>query len=310
MDTRDWELLLALEEEKSMSRAGEKLFLSQPAVVYRLNRMEQEFGTTLFIRNNRGVRFTGAGRTLYSHAAEMIQKNRDIRREIAQYGQGLSGTIVVGSSGTFLGAFLPLQLKDFYEHYPNVSVSLVTDRNDTLMDMLNGGKLSVAIVRFQSDWDGGCWHIYDDPLVVISSRPCPIEELASMPYIPYGGDGQLTQAIHRWRQRNLKGPLVTSTDTAQVHGPQICMELVKAGLGWSVVPLTRTLNMEGLYRYPVLNESGGNVLRTTNLLYAEEAKKMETYAAYLEHFKRFFTGFEFPGIGVEPVWSEGPFGIR
>ena len=58
MDTRDWELLLALEEEKSMTKAGERLFLSQPAVVYRLNRMEAEFGTTLFLRTNTGVNCT------------------------------------------------------------------------------------------------------------------------------------------------------------------------------------------------------------------------------------------------------------
>lgn len=303
MDTRDWELLLALEEEKSMNRAGEKLFLSQPAVVYRLNRMEQEFGTTLFIRSNRGVQFTGAGRRLYSHAGEMLQKTSSIRQEIAQYGQGLSGSIVVGSSATFLGAFLPLQLKDFYRRYPNISVSLVTDRNDVLVDMLSSGRLPLAVVRIQSQWEGAIHHIYDDPLVVISSRPCPVEELAGIPYIPYGGDSQLTGAITEWRQRTLRGPFVTGTHTAQVNGPQICMELVKAGLGWSVVPLTRTLNVDGLYHYPVLDAAGKNVLRTTSLLYGRELENVEIYAAYLHHFLEFFSDFPFPAVSSECKWS-------
>lgn len=75
MDTRDWELLLALEEEKSMTKAGERLFLSQPAVVYRLNRMEAEFGTTLFLRSNKGVQFTPAG------PAALLLRRRDAAEE-------------------------------------------------------------------------------------------------------------------------------------------------------------------------------------------------------------------------------------
>ena len=294
MDTRDWELLLALEEEKSMTKAGERLFLSQPAVVYRLNRMEAEFGTALFLRSNKGVQFTPAGRRLCSYAGEMLQKNSSILQDIRQYGQGLSGSITVGSSSTFLGSFLPGQLKDFYQHFPRISVSLVTERNDTLMDMLNGGQLSVAVVRVDSPWRGPSFHIYDDPLVLIYSRLCSLEELRGVPYIPYGGDAQLLRAIEAWKDSAFPGPVATAMDTTQVTGPQICIQLVKAGLGWSVVPLTRTLQVEGLYKLPIRSPDGRPITRSTYLRYTSEILSVDAYAAYVAHFRDYFSAFSFP----------------
>lgn len=295
MDIRDWQLLLALEEEKSMGKAGERLFLSQPAVVYRLNRMEQEFGTILFIRNNRGIQFTGAGQRLFLHASDMLKKYNSITHEIQQYGTGVSGNITVGSSSTFLGNFLPGQLKAFYKMYPLVTVSLVAKRNDMLVEMLNGGQLSVAVIRGHHNWSGKTYHLYDDPLVLICSEPCSIESLKAIPYIPYSGDPEIVEMIVDWGREQFGVPLVTTTDATRVSGPQICVQLVKAGLGWSVVPLSRTLGIDGLYKMP-LTQSDRVLTRPTNLFYNADTEQIDAYSAYIKHFKEYFKDFSFPSF--------------
>ena len=76
MDQTDWKLLKILQQEKSMVKAAERLFISQPAISYRLTRMENEFGQSLFVRSNRGVEMTSAGQRLYSFANLMIQIGR------------------------------------------------------------------------------------------------------------------------------------------------------------------------------------------------------------------------------------------
>lgn len=299
MDMQDWSLLLALVEEKSMGKAGEKLFLSQPAVVYRLNRMEKEFGTVLFVRNNRGVQFTEAGQKLSSHASDILREYNSICQEIQQCGSGLCGNITVGSSSTFLSHFLPEQLKSFYQSYPSVTISLVAKRNDELIEMLNNGQISVAVVRGNHEWNGSSCHLYDDPFVVISSHPCTVEDLKHTPYISYSGDPELIGSITRWGHELLNVPFITTTDATRVTGPQICIQLVKAGLGWSVVPLTRTLGESDLFKIALPSYSFPHFSRPTQLLYTKGIYKLPLYSAYIEHFKSFFSHYSFPSLQNE-----------
>ena len=86
----------------------------------------------------------------------------------------------------------------------------------------------------------------------------------------------------------------TAMDTTQVTGPQICIQLVKAGLGWSVVPLTRTLQVEGLYKLPIRSPGGRPVTRSTYLRYTSEILSVDAYAAYVAHFRDYFSAFSFP----------------
>lgn len=294
MDVQDWKLLLALEEKKSMGKAGEQLYLSQPAVSYRMDRMEKEFETKLFIRSHSGIRFTAAGQKLYAYADDMLKRTSGILQEVQTVGNGLSGNITVGSSSTFLSHFLPRQLKSFHELYPSVTVSLVTKRNDILIQMLKNGQLSLAVVRGEHEWNECSFPLYDDPLVLICSHPCTTEELKSLPYIPYSGDPELMGAINAWGRRTLGGPFVTTTDATRVTGPQICVQLVKAGLGWSVVPLTRIIGEPSLFRQTIRTEPA--LTRRTRLLYTRAARGIQLYRVYIDHFCSYFASYDFQKI--------------
>src|SRR6202008_1204260 len=56
----------------SFSRAGQKLFRSQPAVSAQVRQLEQEYGEKLFDRGRKSVRLTSAGETLYEYAVRMV----------------------------------------------------------------------------------------------------------------------------------------------------------------------------------------------------------------------------------------------
>ena len=61
MDLQHLENILAIAEEASVSKAAEKLFISQPAITHQLLKLEQELGTPLFIRSGRKLERTEAG---------------------------------------------------------------------------------------------------------------------------------------------------------------------------------------------------------------------------------------------------------
>lgn len=62
MDTKIIEYVIAIAEEKSLSKAAERLYLSQPALSQRLKKLEDELGTPLFVRGKDGLSITDAGR--------------------------------------------------------------------------------------------------------------------------------------------------------------------------------------------------------------------------------------------------------
>ena len=64
----------SLYEEKNISRAAERLYISQPALTYRLKNLEKEFGTTLFYKVKGGIEFTPEGVHLVEYAEEMLKK--------------------------------------------------------------------------------------------------------------------------------------------------------------------------------------------------------------------------------------------
>ena len=61
MDEKDYELLLELYEQKNITKVAQKLFLTQPAISKRIQKMEEELQCQLFLRSIKGVLFTPAG---------------------------------------------------------------------------------------------------------------------------------------------------------------------------------------------------------------------------------------------------------
>ncbi|MDS9201619.1 LysR family transcriptional regulator, partial [Streptococcus pneumoniae] len=74
MDEKDWEAMQVLHEEKNISRASERLYISQPALTYRLKNLEKDMGTKLFFKTKKGIELTAEGVYLAQYADEMVTK--------------------------------------------------------------------------------------------------------------------------------------------------------------------------------------------------------------------------------------------
>ena len=77
MDTKILEYVIAIAEEKSLSKAAERLYLSQPALSQRLKKLEDELGTPLFLREKNGLSITDAGRIYINGAHSILQIKRE-----------------------------------------------------------------------------------------------------------------------------------------------------------------------------------------------------------------------------------------
>lgn len=82
MNEKDWVILQTLLENHNITKAAEKLYISQPAITYRLQQIEREFGAQIVARGKKGVEFTSQGEYIVHFAKDMIQRLRNAKEYI------------------------------------------------------------------------------------------------------------------------------------------------------------------------------------------------------------------------------------
>lgn len=80
MDSIDWEILCELFKYKNITKTSKVLRTSQPAVTYRINKLEEEFNVKIIHRNKKGVVFTSPGEMLVNYAASMLKKISKLKK--------------------------------------------------------------------------------------------------------------------------------------------------------------------------------------------------------------------------------------
>ena len=136
MEFRELNYLITIAEERSISKAAEKLFMAQSSLSQSLQSMEAELGGKLFIRTSTGVRPTQAGEIMLERARKMLVDYRQVRDIIQDMEELKAGQVEFGIS-TFRGSYLlPGALRSFKRLYPQIHVE-ITEANSMALEQLD-----------------------------------------------------------------------------------------------------------------------------------------------------------------------------
>ncbi|NRR31756.1 LysR family transcriptional regulator [Oxalobacteraceae bacterium] len=124
IDLKQLRYFLAVAEEKSFSRAAERLHISQPPLSQQIMKLESELGVRLFARTTRTFELTVAGRALMTEAAELLGKMRMTIDTIRQIDRGEVGRLRVGIVGSAMWGPIPSLLEEFQTKFPRVTWTL------------------------------------------------------------------------------------------------------------------------------------------------------------------------------------------
>ena len=108
----------------SFSRAGEELFISQPAVSVQVKALEESFGLPLIDRSGRALHLTEAGRVVFDHAQRLFNTSDDMLEAIEDIKGLKAGRLTIASSTTPGDYLLPELIGQFKGRYPQVDVAL------------------------------------------------------------------------------------------------------------------------------------------------------------------------------------------
>lgn len=141
------ELLYFVEIANTMnlSRAAEKLAISQPALTLAMQRLENSIGTHLLIRDKKGVYLTQAGKKLLTNAKQLLHCWEMTKSQSLASHQEIEGTISVGCHST-VAPHLNQLLPEILETYPKLSLKIRHEVSATIIDEVINLKLDVGFV--------------------------------------------------------------------------------------------------------------------------------------------------------------------
>src|SRR5262252_6816760 len=123
MELRHLRYFVAVAELENVTRAAQKLHISQPALSQQIRDLEAELGFALLERSAKSVRLTEAGRTFVSEAKAVLERAEQAvkaAREVATSG----GELHVGYAPTLTARILPQTLRAFQTQFPKIRVRL------------------------------------------------------------------------------------------------------------------------------------------------------------------------------------------
>ncbi len=249
MDTRLIEHILKISEEKSITKAAEKLYLTQSALNQQLLHLEQELGTPLFKRSKVNWGPTKAGEIYLEGAREMLRIKQRTYSRISDLTEGYKGAIKVGmppSRGPEI--FIHVYPK-FHEKYPDVTVIPYEQNVVPMQKQLSAGDLDLGIMTlFESQKDENEYQVlYEEEILLavpeawdVSAFAIPrrqglpalsMEALSDKPMILLRKGTTMRTVIDKlFRSRQITPHILF--DTAN---PSTIMEMVRAGIACGIV---------------------------------------------------------------------------
>lgn len=280
------QLLSILAQEMNMRKAAERLFVSQPALSQRLQSIEKEWGTKLFIRSQKGLTLTSAGELVIQYANEILAKEEKVREAISALDTEVYGTLKIAVASIVGQNWLPQVLKKFVNRYPQAKISLITGWSSEISKALHEDQAHIGIIRGTPDWKGLKIHLFKDRLNLVDTEISSPEQIlkTDRPFIQFKSDSNYYQEIQEWWMRYFH---TAPKRTIVVDQIETCKQMTFNGIGYAILPEI-TLNgigNENIFKIPLLDEQGTPLKRDTWLIGYESAFQLKQVQAFIQIVK-------------------------
>jgi DNA-binding transcriptional LysR family regulator len=285
----EFHFLSVLAQEMNMRKASERLFVSQPALSQRLQTIEKEWGTKLFIRSQKGLSLTPAGEQVIDFVNEVLTKQEKVRETIYSLKAGVSGTLKIAVASIVGQNWLPQVLKKFIDKYPQVRISLVTGWSSEILKCLYDDQVHIGIIRGTPDWKGTKIHLFYDPLYLVDREITSPEQVlyTDRPFIQFKSDSNYYQEIQDWWMRNFK---TSPKRTVVVDQIETCKQMAFNGIGYAILPkVTLTKTGKDIFKIPLLDENNEPLKRDTWLLGYDSAFQLKQVQAFVGLIKEYIS---------------------
>jgi LysR family transcriptional regulator, cell division regulator len=144
INQNDLKYFIEIANTLHLSRAAERLGVTQPTLSHCLKRIEEEVGFELFLRSKKGLALTAAGFRLAEQASELVAKWDELLRVTQNEVEDVSGLIRLGCHSAVAQYTLPKILPTFLKNYPEIKINLSHGLSRHMTEEVISGKLDIA----------------------------------------------------------------------------------------------------------------------------------------------------------------------
>ncbi len=241
MDIRELEIFITTAELLHFGRASQACNLSPAALTRTIQRLEEQLGQTLFVRNNRTVQISAAGERFRIYARQALHDFKSFQ-DLLTVPQKVAGTLSLYASITAVYSLLPDLLELYRKAYPEVHLDLRTGAAEKAVIQVESGEIDIAVAALPERRNVGIEFlpIMTTPLVFIASRQLAAsiiqkaDEPLNLNQLPLvlPQSGLSRRRLDKWLKKNRIVPKISS----EVSGNEAIIPMVHLGCGIGIVP--------------------------------------------------------------------------
>ncbi len=256
LEVRHLLLVATVADEGNLTRAGERLNLTQSALSHQLLDIEERLGTPLFHRVTRRMTLTEAGERVLESARRILDDLSRTEEDLRLYASNRRGVIRLTTECYTVYHWLPTVMKQFGERYPGIEIRIEVDATDRPFDALRRGEIDVAFVTSDQEEPGiEMLPLFDDEMLLIVGADhrlatrdhVRVAELADETLLTYGS---LKDSL--LYQRMMRPAGIEPKKHMCVKLTEVMIELAKANVGvaalarWAVAPFLESGTVAGV----------------------------------------------------------------
>ncbi|MBE7074625.1 MAG: LysR family transcriptional regulator [Clostridiales bacterium] len=212
---------------KNITKASEKLFISQPAVSQAIKKLEENLGANLIVRLKKGIELTPLGQKIFEKVELGLNNLLAIEALINEEKGLISGELKIGSGSNIARKILCEHVCEFIKKYPSVNVEMSEGVQSQMLAKLKTGELDFVITQKNEDINLQFIPMFNTKYCFVKSKNCLADKFVLI------SEGSFT---HELFISFIKKNGLEKTPVVQVAGYKTALELVKRRIGTTLLP--------------------------------------------------------------------------
>jgi DNA-binding transcriptional LysR family regulator len=227
---------------RSVSRAAEALFVTQPALTARLQGLERNLGARLFVRTPRGMKLTEAGESFLPYAVRALDSLADGRMQVNALERGGAGRLAIGAAPAVSTYVLPGLLKRFAQSHPRVEVRVRTGHSEEMLELVLREQVDVGLVRALQHRDISSTPLYEDRLILVVDPEHPFAASGGIRLAEISGQQLIlfdrTSSYHELTSALFRRAGISPNGVMELDNIDAAKKMVEQGFGVALLPHT------------------------------------------------------------------------
>lgn len=175
LDYHRLKIFKTVADVRSISKAAQMLFISQPTVTLQIKKLENYLGVTLFKRSKNSIELTEEGKLLYKHAQNILNEYSYLEEDLKELKVSTKNILTVGTSSTIGDFLLPKIIPQFYQLYPNVRLNLFVGNSKEVEEGVLSRVFNLGLIEDNIDSTKlFVKKFYEDEIILTASVDNPI----------------------------------------------------------------------------------------------------------------------------------------